>query len=694
MPTCSILRFLHFAKGNDMAARGTTIYYNGVTIYNVSTESVDQEAHFDKTNSDQIGVKVTMSVTGILHQWPVPAAEPKFILGCYAGERRGPDGIWNLRPILEALNTPLRRFVYMLNDIVVWDVAPSSSDSFGDRFGAGVSTYASRMAFENTPRVSCTIIKMISDSSCWVRFNVEFVYTPCSDPSLPTFNNVASLRWWCADDIDANTWLTTRAWNGILQVKSREKNAHMFRYITFPPIPLGWQRKSIRFEESDDNLSLRFTIIDQETIANPPFPASRWRGEVSVNAPHAGAGMKDIDMSLELEAPKGVRKDYLMFLMTQIVDSKIQWSNLSSMGASYCQGLRFREQIPDNVVSVDISIQLAIKPASTQSTDPANPFAMNRLISWLFGNDMRDKRFYRSPQDVPAIWRFVPDYNPDYPTHWLPSPGTLAALTIPFIQNPCRANGTGPAPYAPETAQDYGGRTSDQDYVFEQEGNTTTTIGTGSQTGDPTISRVPPSIGVNPNGASPYLIYRLSSNYSTDNGITAFPLYGSGSLQGGQELVVSRLRQPMTRREFKYEAVRINRWPETPTNEPFTDQETGITFVPEYSTVLANNSEESADGRKYRYTVSGVSRYILSRTPSPTEKLYIGSVPYITGLSDSDVLDSVVYLENDRRTGDQYRPEGSPLASGSSSQTSSGGSSSLPPTPAPPSPSPGLPSPS
>ena len=90
-----------------MSVRGTVIMYNGVQIDNVSTESIEQTAHFDSTDSDQVGVKVSISVTGILHRFQ-NRSSPDFALGSYAGDPGGGNAGENLEQLREAMHASQR----------------------------------------------------------------------------------------------------------------------------------------------------------------------------------------------------------------------------------------------------------------------------------------------------------------------------------------------------------------------------------------------------------------------------------------------------------------------------------------------------------------------------------------------------------------------------------------------------------
>lgn len=637
-----------------MSMRGTVLIYNGVQVDNVSTDSIEQEAFLDKTNADQIGIKVTISVTGLLHAFPVSLAA--FSLGSYVGNPAGGNGGVNINWItekLQFLNTPMRRLQYWVGSELVWDIAPTSTDSAADSFvpGSGGDTYFPAM--ENTPKVRCSVLRVIGESSCWVRIQAEFVYNPCQSVNIRGLGgmyNVASLRWWCADDIDTNSWLTRRVWSGYIQLKSRHVSPHIYRYLAFPALPLGWKRTGIRFSEAENGLSLQFEITDQEVVANPPYPASSWRGSVNITAPYAGIGKKDVTMNVELQAPKGVKKSELAFLVLKIIDSKIHWYTFVSRGAAFVTNIRMQETLEDNVVMGELNLTVTL-PDVEKSKDSAFDIAgFPGFLRVIFGNDMSDPAVTGRGLGKDAT--FVRGYDPQRAAYAIPRGDSLASIVIPLIQTPCSTNAifSGIVPQQPQA----GDRNDNNQY---RSGAGSSDSDLGKEDGvepEPVTSEEAAAVEIA--SQSPYLSYKVSSRYMTDKGVSAFPVYGNfASSRTYPEVVIAKLRRPITRREFRFEAVRVNAWPVVPTDESFVD-DAGIVHVCDTLDILANGVEASADGRRYRFSVSGVVTYILSRTPSLGEKMFVGSSPHITGQSDHE--GSVHYLDGERRSGGDYRPDG------------------------------------
>jgi hypothetical protein len=76
-------------------------------------------------------------------------------------------------------------------------------------------------------------------------------------------------RWSCVDRINDNGY-TTRTYTGSVSLANPHWHPNDFRLITVPPIIPGMMRKSIDYVSTEDNLTLRYNVTDEEvTIAAP-----------------------------------------------------------------------------------------------------------------------------------------------------------------------------------------------------------------------------------------------------------------------------------------------------------------------------------------------------------------------------------------------------------------------------------------
>ena len=79
-------------------------------------------------------------------------------------------------------------------------------------------------------------------------------------------------RWSCMDRINENGF-TTRTYTGSLSLSNPNWNPHDFRAITVPPVVPGMQRKSFDYVSSEDGLTIRYTVTDEEVTITAPAPA-------------------------------------------------------------------------------------------------------------------------------------------------------------------------------------------------------------------------------------------------------------------------------------------------------------------------------------------------------------------------------------------------------------------------------------
>lgn len=79
-------------------------------------------------------------------------------------------------------------------------------------------------------------------------------------------------RWSCLDRINESGF-TTRTYTGSLTLSNPNWNPHDFRAITVPPVVPGMQRKSFDYVSSEDGLTIRYTVTDEEVTITAPAPA-------------------------------------------------------------------------------------------------------------------------------------------------------------------------------------------------------------------------------------------------------------------------------------------------------------------------------------------------------------------------------------------------------------------------------------
>ena len=198
--------------------------------------------------------------------------------------------------ILEKVNGLRKPFAFFIDDQVSFSSWPIENynnrvqvPSSAARFSGGVAVTVDDWypSIKEGGKISASVIKIYGESSARVQFEVEYTYVPCegvgNGGSVASYNRVnaspvMSLRWHVQDNIDGNTWLQTRTFNGKIELLNRNINPHFARYVVMPPLTKGYKRQSINYSESEDGRSLSFSIVDKEMFIQAPFPVTNFNG--------------------------------------------------------------------------------------------------------------------------------------------------------------------------------------------------------------------------------------------------------------------------------------------------------------------------------------------------------------------------------------------------------------------------------
>lgn len=292
----------------------TQVTYNGITIQDVLTQSVDQQPIYDTAGDvDQIYVKTVVTVKFTFHT----------ISGAGLGFSNGSELAGGIAPALKALTTHRRRFTMDIGGNTLFDIRPGATS------GNVIVVGGKEFDVNSGPRPSLRIEEIIGVKVARGTFSVEFATPSCAGYS----DGVISLRWWTSDEVDAN-WMTTRTINGRLRVATNNNQPHEFRHLIFPPLQRGFKRESMSFIEDPNGLELDFTIKDKEVYYAAPNPSTTWRGSHRMVSQVPGATVVESEMSVDLEGAHDIPQTKLIQLAVKIIDSKLQLEeqNVGSSG--------------------------------------------------------------------------------------------------------------------------------------------------------------------------------------------------------------------------------------------------------------------------------------------------------------------------------------------------------------------------
>lgn len=693
--------------------RGTSAFYEihkhtgafeFVSFSNVLTKSIEVKPLMESFSTDQIGTSVEISFTALasyhvndngasrtgLHLFGTPEfgsltdgddISTKVTGGAVAGTRSG-----LLEGILRVLANNRGRFVYKIGNSVLYDVAPVMSHAGSRRDGFDPTANPNvGMAVNQTPVVEASVNKVIGDGSVYMNVKVKFDYIRCTGEigaDERFINNVKSLRWYYADDIDTDTWLTRRVFRGRLEVLDRHVNVQTLRYLVLPPVQLGFRRTSINLQEAEDGMSLDFEVVDQEIIAAAPYPLSSWEGNTSLNFPRLLIGKADISSNIRVQAPKWVRKIAVAAWAMRIIDAKIHWYNSVSYGESvFTDKFTMSDTFSDN--SIDISVKLSfVLPELKESQGRVFNNPIWRSIDATFNNNLTyDEGRRLAHGSVPTGsqdgWEYDEDwnyregagpghargiefYNPNYSPYWYPSNHTLAGIFRCALQHPCSSTLQKPQEWFVNFPSDQeGGPKEPPNQGGDQQG--------GGDRQDPTngdddmeLSR--PKDGQSTN--TPYTQYEIQTVMSTDMGIKTFSPMNNIRTLGGFDAsrIVHQSNAPTETVTMILDAKRLNRWPNGPNELSFQDPQTKIYYICESVDTIASTAVQDALRSTVEYSLKAVVKYRLSRHHKHFEDKLVFTPPFIEEASaqDSNVGNALrgYYQSTYNKSGLRFRPRG------------------------------------
>lgn len=304
----------------------TILQYNGIRLQNVQTLSfietpVNDEAgmyQYTKTSLKVLGYFTTTDhkTIGVFPQ-----------LSAYPGNGMDQGASQQFGILRKYLEQPRRRLIYStlatgsVDEQRVNGNDPALDDAIGDPIFViepPRSTYTDAVDNLRTINVRNDVhggpfpkevnVTHVANNHVWrVEFTVEFataaqchvdpnymaaerIYGESLNPEDPAESQVAHAienvefestqrslgilghRWSCMDRINENGF-TTRTYTGSLSLSNPNWNPHDFRAITVPPVVPGMQRKSFDYVSSEDGLTIRYTVTDEEVTITAPSPA-------------------------------------------------------------------------------------------------------------------------------------------------------------------------------------------------------------------------------------------------------------------------------------------------------------------------------------------------------------------------------------------------------------------------------------
>lgn len=132
---------------------------------------------------------------------------------------------------------------------------------------------------------------------------------------------VQNHTWTCLEQIDTN-FFTTRTYRGALRIASPNINVMDYRVLCNPPLIPGMRRESIDYQQSEDKMTLSYTIVDKEVFVTPPNDFTGLTINHSESAVEFG-NLSNVRLEVKLSGTRQASRQTMMQYALAIVDYKL-----------------------------------------------------------------------------------------------------------------------------------------------------------------------------------------------------------------------------------------------------------------------------------------------------------------------------------------------------------------------------------
>lgn len=542
----------------------THIEYNGIPIYNVLTEGINQELVRDPTGVDPLYVQVTVDVTGIVY-----TASSVTAIGLPAS-RYGVGLAGGFTGAIDDLMQPRRRFIMTVGGVNLFDVVAGHVEPGVPNPNAGDVIPIERTDVNHGPTTSVKLLQFVSANTAKIQFRVVMALPYC-DRQGQAPGGIINMRFWIAEDINGEDWTTERTYHGRLRVRHMGHNVLMElrNNFVFPPVVDGFVRKRIGLAQSPNGLELEFTIVDQELWAVPPFPATFWDGFHRVSSSVPEAAILDSEMFLHLKAEKTTPKRQLFNVASKILQAKLHLKDMIFKKQVMITHMDFQDKLPRNEITASVRVKILIE---------------NQFLIGIWGEELG--------KPIPLA-----NYNKEQ-SHIGRQTASLKGLFLAILQDPCHP------------ALQYGIPTGKK--ITQQALRDTQVIDQGTL--DPADSQLHSDEATQ---GGFYNFYRLNSTTHTNTGRIQLP-YGKSSSGSSATAVFLNVHKPISRRTVIIEAERLEAWPTLPDpDEQFVGLSGSITHWPLSWKMSPLAPQLSVDGRKSLFKIYAEYEYGLDKNVQP-----------------------------------------------------------------------------
>lgn len=520
---------------------------------------------------------------------------------------------------------------------------------------------------------------------------------------VPTWKSIASNNWRTGDNISTSDWLCERTISGELKILSKVAayesdsgdpdaaqpiSPHYLRFFTIPPLVNGFKRSSLSFTESEDNLSIEYTIKDKEVYVQPPWPSCEFSATASTSLKPLSGGMGSMPMvkcECTMAGRKHVDKKLLLQAMFHVINTKTNFLQTYSGFSVFVSAVDVSEELHANAIKA--SVEVMLKPDG----EAGSPYAsVMKFLTATFGQGITDTEDnYQKGDESRGLthdtipqkkWGASQDYHPQKARTDLQYPddchllGPLSNLFIPLAfkgHNLRKANNTD---WDAADQYDYIGNTPDEpiitynttpkkvqpvlrsNYVKSTESSQWHADNVGQsgsadprydwqkegKTTNPSTVRQGAAFKMNGSGGADFV---LGAPSSTTLGIELHPyitynIHVEYAVKSGREMITSSSpvmpltfphskTRPIAYKTYTFMAARINARPVLPAAEDFVEITSNLQHYLIDSKYNFAAPVPSANGLTMIYIASGTLVYALPRPHNDNEPIYNPTGPFM-----------------------------------------------------------------
>lgn len=585
----------------------TTVIYNGVKLYNVSTKLWQETVYYDQSNTDPIGVRYSLQFDALVHIQGLGEGS-QFTAPSYTSDnRQHADATTALRAMVTQLQQPRKRLQVLFGDQAAINIVPHS----------GPDTYPQIEDIENGPKPQNVQLFHIAGDQCYrIRFGITASTNNCLDRGRVSL--AVNNRWTVQEAMDEN-FAIQRTITGSVRLTGSPRADNSIdplaaRDLAFPTLEDGFRRQSVSYTSSIDGLSLNYQIVDRQSRYAAPWPATRISG---THSEQTMDGYRFVSSATcRLTGPPHCAVPDLIARAIQFTQFRINWNrrlNVDSENTTRILDAYVREDIGD-VPTVEAGVRV-----EQIYTDQASILAKVKNNKWgqlelpALGAAGTPQEEGANTASYRVNWHHAPSvygYN-----EWLGARNpTSSSFLRCVLQGQCGSPAELPSGQRREVKQ------YDSEPIRESSETQINEQSSSSELDNPDAA----STWTDEHLDAMYLAVKHNNKYLWRQPLAQLPVAGNVS-PGRSSASVVKLSAPTSARVVEIDYERLGKPPEVP---PWDSHKIGAANLTPASLVLEPLPPRlAADGENHVYRVTATYTYLADRELSRTGGVPIGRLP-------------------------------------------------------------------